>query len=478
MRRADRMLPSASTPASPAATIVLGQGPLELSGVGGTIRIDGSSLSTPVTISGNDASRVFQVDADVEATIDSVNITHGVASGDNGGGIGNAGWLTLKNSTISDNAAYEGGGIDSFGTLVASNCTLVGNTAVHFGGGFADNNRDYTDAGTQDFLDCTFADNSANDAAGINSGGNLTVSGCQFTGNTVAGLGARISAAHHAIIGDSTLSGNFASIGGAINFGDGVLSLSNCDFSGNSAFVGGGMETNNSATTVSDCTFAGNSAPNGGDINNGFFGGDSRLTVFDTALSSPNPLAGVPSTWFVSNAAFAQAAVRRFERRDRPGDVHSQPHQRKLSRCQLEPPAGRRGRRQRCGWQHNVCGHPATNTELTVVGVPGTALKGFEFTGAVATFTDVALYNQIGDFQATIDWGDGQMSAGTINYENGQFVVSGTHTYATLSNFDVRTDVVDQGGAAANALASWSAVSSLVASIGADGPEVVRRQLC
>jgi hypothetical protein len=51
-------------PSLAGTTILLTQGQLEPSGAGtGTITIDASSLSNPVTISGNSATRVFLVDA-------------------------------------------------------------------------------------------------------------------------------------------------------------------------------------------------------------------------------------------------------------------------------------------------------------------------------------------------------------------------------------------------------------------------------
>jgi hypothetical protein len=62
------------------------------------------------------------------------------------------------------------------------------------------------------------------------------------------------------------------------------------------------------------------------------------------------------------------------------------------------------------------------------------ATAGQPFSGAVATFTDVIPGAVLGDFTATIDWGDGTTSAGTITANaDGSFTVSGTHTY-TLDN--------------------------------------------
>src|SRR5882672_10516581 len=47
----------------------------------------------------------------------------------------------------------------------------------------------------------------------------------------------------------------------------------------------------------------------------------------------------------------------------------------------------------------------------------------------IASFTVDNTTDTAGDFTATIDWGDGTMSAGTIVGSNGSFTVEGGHTY-------------------------------------------------
>src|SRR5262249_30500793 len=67
---------------------------------------------------------------------------------------------------------------------------------------------------------------------------------------------------------------------------------------------------------------------------------------------------------------------------------------------------------------------------------------GFSFTvaegsaavsGIVATFTDpgnpTGTAEDAADYGATINWGDGTSSAGTITQSAGRFTVSGSHTY-------------------------------------------------
>jgi hypothetical protein len=61
--------------------------------------------------------------------------------------------------------------------------------------------------------------------------------------------------------------------------------------------------------------------------------------------------------------------------------------------------------------------------------------EGTAFSGAVATFTDTYAGNTAGDFTATINWGDGTLTAGTVSGGSGRFTVSGSHTYADEAIF-------------------------------------------
>ncbi|HZU34994.1 MAG TPA: hypothetical protein VFA18_03755, partial [Gemmataceae bacterium] len=100
----------------------------------------------------------------------------------------------------------------------------------------------------------------------------------------------------------------------------------------------------------------------------------------------------------------------------------------------------------------------AGNDNLTATG--GTAITttfGAGITNAtVATFTDTNTANPASEFTATISWGDGQSSAGTITGSNGAFTVTGSHNYATVGNFPISVAISNFGGSA-TATASTSA---------------------
>jgi predicted outer membrane repeat protein len=88
------------------------------------VTIDGSALTVPITISGNDAVRVFYINSGVSAELNSLTVANGRPTTSDGGGIyNNNGTLTITNSTITGNSApsYSGGGIYSSGTLTLTN---------------------------------------------------------------------------------------------------------------------------------------------------------------------------------------------------------------------------------------------------------------------------------------------------------------------------------------------------------------------
>ncbi|HEX3526440.1 MAG TPA: IPTL-CTERM sorting domain-containing protein [Thermoanaerobaculia bacterium] len=106
----------------------------------------------------------------------------------------------------------------------------------------------------------------------------------------------------------------------------------------------------------------------------------------------------------------------------------------------------------------------ATVTESDVLsGTPAvfTPVQAIPFTGTVATFTDTDTANVPSDFIATINWGDGNTTAGTVSGGGGTFTVSGTHTYATSGSFTVTVTLADDPpGTATAATRSTANVSA------------------
>jgi hypothetical protein len=230
---------------SPAQTITLTLGQLELST--GNVSITGPALG--VTVSGNNASRVFQIDAGVTASISGMTISGGSAS--IGGGLNNNGNLTLTGCTVSGNSATLGGaGLNNNnGNLTLTGCTVSGNSATQgggFGGGIFDT------GGTTLLTNCTVSSNTV--GGGSSEGGGLllrrvttSLTNCAITDNSSHGSG---------------------SFGGGLMMQNGTTMVTNCTISGNSADGnGGGLENSNSNTlTLTNCTVSGNSS-------RGFVGG-------------------------------------------------------------------------------------------------------------------------------------------------------------------------------------------------------------
>jgi YD repeat-containing protein len=85
---------------------------------------------------------------------------------------------------------------------------------------------------------------------------------------------------------------------------------------------------------------------------------------------------------------------------------------------------------------------------LTVVGTSSVnATAGTSWSGQLLTFTDTDPNGTSSDYSASVDWGDGQVSAGTIGVSGSNFTVSGTHTYPNAGPFTIQVTISDSGGA-------------------------------
>jgi hypothetical protein len=250
-------------PAARDGTIALTSGQLSITD---DLRIDGPGAGR-LAVSGNDASRVFQISSGVAVSIDGLTVTHGRAVG-RGGGILNAGTLTVSHAVVSDNLVVGlpgaslgavvdafGGGIFNSGVLTIQHSRFVHNQAIG-GDGASDSIGSSALGGaimsagtasapaTATVTHSTFLDNQAiGGAAGIgasragvggainNTAGTFTVRHSVFHNNqAVGGL-------------DNGVPGGFgAGVGGAISnvarFGSAFLSVSHSTLTNNRA-VGG-----------------------------------------------------------------------------------------------------------------------------------------------------------------------------------------------------------------------------------------------
>ncbi len=264
---------------SVSGTITLGsQLPNIVSGQG-TLTINGGSN---VTISGNSAVRVLQVDSSATLTLQNITIANGRASGagEYGGGVINNGTLTITSSTFSGNSSNpgssfhgRGGAIDNraSATLNISNSTFSNNSigAQQYGGGAPGGGAIYHGGSQLTVTGSTFSNNSAPNngpaqitggAGAILAGGNNTITNSTFSGNSayIGGAYATDNVSTGTITG-STFSGNSAAQGGAINNYIQTLTIANSTFYSNTAnATGGGGIAGGSNTTIINSTFSGN----------------------------------------------------------------------------------------------------------------------------------------------------------------------------------------------------------------------------
>ncbi len=142
------------------------------------------------TISGNNLTKLFSVQANVIATISGLKIT----DGNSGGQSGNA------------------GGLDNFGNLTIDKCLVTGNTADSYAGGIGNFN-----GGSLTVLNSTVSNNIANFSSNSNGGGissdgslilvNSTISGNSATASSISGGGILIFGGSATII-NSTITNN------------------------------------------------------------------------------------------------------------------------------------------------------------------------------------------------------------------------------------------------------------------------------
>jgi len=202
-------------------TITLSSGELTISD---SITINGPGADK-VSVSGNDASRIFDITGSASVDIWGLTLTDGLAT--SGGGIllEDSAALNLSSCAVTENEAVGnaagtgfGGGIEdtSSGTLTVTNCSFVANQAVATGPNTVPGTPGYTPgyiialgggidlsfvaSGSATISDSTFTGNQAlGGVAGASAGGGalsnssntpgttMTVTGCTISGNAAIG---------------------------------------------------------------------------------------------------------------------------------------------------------------------------------------------------------------------------------------------------------------------------------------------------
>lgn len=219
--------------------------------VADSVTIDGPGANK-VTVSGNNTSRVFEVDAGFNVSINDLTISHGYASGHGGGILNDGSNLTLSGDQLTQNVVFEtnsptdiyarGGGLYSFsGTVTITDCQITNNQAlgasdpsqlgIGVGGGIALNLGTFTV--TNSTISGNLAQGGAGSVVGLAAGGGIATFGD-------SGL---LVLTNDAINNNRAVGGNGAPVAIAEGGGlaaEGPVSISQCAFSGNAAVGGNG----------------------------------------------------------------------------------------------------------------------------------------------------------------------------------------------------------------------------------------------
>jgi hypothetical protein len=237
-------------------TITLTSGDLAINQ---SLNINGPGASE-LAVSGGGSSQVFAVAAGTDVTISGLSITDGFSCAGLGGGIVNAGNLTLKNADVFGNVAEsdaaEGGGIANTGTLTLQNTQVTGNQAISeisdAEGGGIENATGATLLAIQSVI--------ANNQALI-----VPPAGTQAIGGLAQGGGINSDIAGSVTLRDCTVSGNSA-LGGSVPY-DAVL-----QYSAGWAFAGAIYSTgtlNITGSTIDNNLAQGGDSPSVGGISAG-----------------------------------------------------------------------------------------------------------------------------------------------------------------------------------------------------------------
>jgi hypothetical protein len=236
------------------------------------ITIDGTGAQ--VTVSGNNAHRIFTINSGKTVSITGLTFTGGNETADAGGAIKNlGGTVTMTSCNVYGNTAGIAGGIVTQGSLTLDHCNIGGplagqpNTATSGSGGGIQNSN-----GTVNIINSTIANN----AATTGGGGGIA--------NEINGV---------VNIVNSTISGNTAVQGGGGISSIAAVTVINSTFSGNESDLdGGGIRTNGASATlnVTNATITNNRANADNDATGG--GGGIAISVDTTATLHNTIVAG------------------------------------------------------------------------------------------------------------------------------------------------------------------------------------------
>ena len=269
-----------------AGTITLRTGVLTITG---DVTIDGSTQPGMI-VNGRNASRVFDIGSSATVEIVALTISSGFAN--LGGGMYNAGTLTLTQCLVSGNSSTDVGGgiVNNGGTLTLRESTVMENQSQTDSGGGIFNN-----SGTVTLLDSTIAANAAEFGGGLANLATLVLTRSVIADNSCSVAGGGIFNRGTLTLTNSTVSQNVATTasGGGIVNDNGTVTMTNSTLSGNLSGLAGGGIFNNGTLTLRDSIVANSS---GGEcFNIGTVNDLGHNIVEDgSCISHPSSMSGDP----------------------------------------------------------------------------------------------------------------------------------------------------------------------------------------
>ncbi len=198
-----------------------------------------------------------------------LTVVNGINEGGEGGGIYNAGTLSVSDQlVVANNKAKSGGGVYNSGTSFSiTQCDIYDNVASEKGGGIYNAGSSTV---TINNKKAKVHDNSATDGSGVYNAGTLS-GGFPITDNTASGRGGGIYNTGTLTFssGDQSVLDNYATYGGGV-YNEGTMTTAG-SISGNTASISGGgvYNTNTGTYTFSGGSkVSGNQAQYGGGIYN------------------------------------------------------------------------------------------------------------------------------------------------------------------------------------------------------------------
>ena len=278
--------------------------------------IGGSSNNTIIS---GDMGTAFNIASGVNVTISNITFTNETSN--NGGAIINHGYLTVNDSTFTDNTATSNGGSiynDNNGYLTLIDDNFTNNNAADFGGAIYNDGILYINGcnltnnvggmggaiynyGTLNILNSNLAYNNACDGGAIVNEGNLVESYCNFTNNNAmcAGGATIIFNDCYLKVIHSNFTGNSATFGGVfVNYGN--IDVNSSNFSNNTAMNWGGVIFNYNTVKINFSSLIGNTANMGNDLYNSMGIMDGSLNWWGSNNGpSDNNYDTTTSSWLV-----------------------------------------------------------------------------------------------------------------------------------------------------------------------------------